>query len=266
MLVPLVVIHELGHFLVCKLGGIRVTQFAFGFGQKLFGFRYGDTEYRWNLLPLGGYVDFMGEAVYTGRIPRDAAHFYRRPKWLRFLVLVMGPLFNLILAFILLFLVFWMRPAFRPIFNEPLYTVGGVLADSPEAKAGLTAGDRIIAYNGTPVESSGDMLEHIALHPERHIELTIVRDGQEQSITYTIAENQRDGIGMMNFVQRSRVQVSQVGEGTPAAKGGLQENDIVVAINQTPIHYGIPGQTTFQEWPIVAAARKTKRYRHPSNL
>ena len=96
-----VIIHELGHFAVAKLLKIRVEAFAVGFGPTLFGFRKGETEYKVCAIPLGGYVKMTGENPgedLTGSIEE----FLSRPKWQRFLVAVMGPVMNILLAVFLL--------------------------------------------------------------------------------------------------------------------------------------------------------------------
>src|SRR5213592_4735026 len=95
----LIFAHEAGHFFVAKLFRVRVLVFSFGFGQRLFGFRKGDTDYRVSLIPLGGYVRMAGdipEEQQTGE--PDPAEFLSKPKWQRFLILVAGPLMNILIA------------------------------------------------------------------------------------------------------------------------------------------------------------------------
>ncbi len=235
LLVPLVVIHELGHFLMCKLGGIRVTQFAFGFGKRLFGFKYKGTDYRWNLLPLGGYVDFMGELIYTGEIPDDNKHFYHRPKWLRFLVLVMGPLFNMILAFGIFWAYHGVQPYLVPVYPADAYTVGYVEAESPEALAGLREGDIIQAIDGKPLEDHDKLREIIALSPNREITLQVMREGKPSEVRYTVATHKIDKLGRIFFHPSQRVMVGQVLAETPAQRAGLQSEDIITHVNDRPV-------------------------------
>src|SRR5688500_16651708 len=97
----IIVIHELGHFLVAKFFKIKVETFSVGFGPRLLGFRRGETDYRISAFPLGGYVEMAGEQ------PGDAVtgadnEFLSKPKWQRFLVAAAGPLMNIILAVVLL--------------------------------------------------------------------------------------------------------------------------------------------------------------------
>ena len=115
----LVLIHELGHFIVAKLCGVRVETFSVGFGTRLFGFRYGDTDYRISILPLGGYVKMAGElggdgAPISSSLPSGGGLIDRntslgdltsKPRWQRVLIALAGPISNFLLAFFLLFLV-----------------------------------------------------------------------------------------------------------------------------------------------------------------
>ena len=96
----LVFVHELGHFLAAKRVGIRVLKFQLGFNPTILSFRRGDTEYGIGALPLGGYVKMAGESPEDPRTGRDD-EFLSKTKWQRFQVLIMGPVMNLLLAFVL---------------------------------------------------------------------------------------------------------------------------------------------------------------------
>src|ERR1700740_1798047 len=93
----LIFAHEAGHFFVAKLFRVRVLVFSFGFGQRLFGFRKGDTDYRVSLIPLGGDVRMAGDMPEENQ-PGDPGEFLSKPKWQRFLILLAGPLMNLAIA------------------------------------------------------------------------------------------------------------------------------------------------------------------------
>src|SRR6188472_782839 len=97
----IIVIHELGHFLVAKFFKIKVETFSVGFGPRLIGYRYGDTDYRISAIPLGGYVKMAGESV-GDAVTGAPNEFLSKPKWQRFLVAVAGPLMNFVLAIVLL--------------------------------------------------------------------------------------------------------------------------------------------------------------------
>ena len=110
----MVVVHEFGHFIVAKLCGVRVEAFSVGFGPRLFGVKYGETDYRVCLLPLGGFVKMTGETpdgIQTGSGPENASDFdpgsfMNHPRWQRMLIGVAGPVSNLVLAFVLMLIYF----------------------------------------------------------------------------------------------------------------------------------------------------------------
>src|SRR5215475_4989964 len=102
----IIVIHELGHFLVAKFFKIKVETFSVGFGPRLVGFRKGDTDYRISAFPLGGYVKMAGETPAEKLEPPNDIQttqlFLAKPKWQRFLVAAAGPAMNIILAIVLI--------------------------------------------------------------------------------------------------------------------------------------------------------------------
>src|SRR5881409_3351991 len=97
----MILIDEFGHYAVAKLLGVRVEQFAIGFGKRLFGFKKGDTDYRVNALPFGGYVKMSGENPMDDRTG-DPGEFMSHPRWHRFLIAIAGPAMNIMLAVVLL--------------------------------------------------------------------------------------------------------------------------------------------------------------------
>src|SRR5262249_50767268 len=131
----LVFVHELGHFLAAKRVGIRVLKFQLGFNPTVVSFRRGDTEYGIGALPLGGYVKMAGDNpddVLTGR----GDEFLSKSKWERFQVLIMGPVMNLLLAFVLTAVVLY-QGVDMPAFQDQPVVVGAVQPDSPAAKVGI---------------------------------------------------------------------------------------------------------------------------------
>src|SRR6202161_1219471 len=97
----MILIHEFGHYAVAKWLGVRVEQFAIGFGKRLVGFRRGETDYRINILPLGGYVKMSGENPMDSRSD-DPGEFLNHPRWQRFIIALAGPFMNIMLAVALL--------------------------------------------------------------------------------------------------------------------------------------------------------------------
>src|SRR5580658_4443661 len=138
----MVVVHELGHFAVAKYFGVRVESFSVGFGPRLFGVRYGDTDYKVCLLPLGGFVKMTGENPSEEEPADDPAAFTAHPRWQRMLIGLAGPFSNFILAFVLMVIYFgWLNevPDVRPA------SVEWVTPGSDADHAGLRPGDVVTA-------------------------------------------------------------------------------------------------------------------------
>src|SRR5258708_34856808 len=138
----MILIHDCGHYAVAKLLGVRVEQFAIGFGKRLFGFRKGETDYRINLLPLGGYVKMSGENPMDERTG-DPKEFLSHSRWHRFLIAIAGPAMNILLAIGLLTIVYMVHYEYPAVFDEPA-VVGWIEPDTPAAKADVQPGDRIV--------------------------------------------------------------------------------------------------------------------------
>src|SRR4030081_1755617 len=138
----MILVHEFGHYAVAKLLGVRVEQFAIGFGKRLFGFRKGETDYRINLLPLGGYVKMSGENPMDERTG-DPKEFLSHSRWHRFLIAIAGPALNIFLAIFLLTTVYMVHYEYPAVLDEPT-VIGWVIKDTPAAKAGFQAGDRLV--------------------------------------------------------------------------------------------------------------------------
>src|SRR6202140_2974300 len=135
----MVLIHEFGHYAVAKLLGVRVEQFAIGFGKRLFGFRKGETDYRINALPFGGYVKMSGENPMDER-SGDPREFMSHSRWHRFLIAIAGPVMNILLAVVLLTIVYRVHYEY-PASKDLPAVVGWVEHDSPAPKIGGQRGD-----------------------------------------------------------------------------------------------------------------------------
>src|SRR5947199_2828072 len=146
-IIAIVMLHELGHFMTAKWAGMKVTEYFFGFGPKLWSIRKGETEYGIKALPLGGYVRITGMNSLEQVDPADEPRSFRQqsfPK--RVIVLVAGSFTHFLMAFVLLFLV-WAAVGVP----KSTLSVGGIYrlqGESPAAKAGFKVGDRILAVDG----------------------------------------------------------------------------------------------------------------------
>ncbi len=153
----LVFVHELGHFLFAKLFKVRVLKFSLGFGPKMYGKTIGDTEYLLSAIPLGGYVKMFGENPdeQQDAAGEKEASFAHKKVWQRFLIVLAGPLFNLLFTLVLFFGIF----AFVGLPDSlDTTTVGQVNPDSPAAVAGVLKDDTILSINGVATEEWLDVL------------------------------------------------------------------------------------------------------------
>jgi regulator of sigma E protease len=178
----LILIHELGHFLVAKYLGIGVERFSIGFGPKIIGRRWGETEYMLSVIPLGGYVKLLGDD------PRgaDSDHpraFLHKPIGHRVAVVAAGPLANFALAIAIFSGVHWVGVPTPQASEVP--EIGEVMADSPAMQAGLQAGDRILAIDGSPVSRWEDLVHTIHQHTNIPVQLRVRRGPQEFEVTVT---------------------------------------------------------------------------------
>src|SRR5271166_2756697 len=138
----MIMIHELGHFWAARYFDVKVEAFSFGFGPRLFGFRRGETDYRFSLILFGGYVKMAGEQV-GDESADDPRSLLAKPRWQRLIIAFAGPFMNMVLAVGLLTGLFMVK--FQKVSDADMEAViGHVMPDSAAAKAGIQDGDRIV--------------------------------------------------------------------------------------------------------------------------
>ena len=227
-------IHELGHFWAARYFDVKVEAFSFGFGPRLFGFRRGETDYRFSALPLGGYVKMAGEQV-GDENANDPRSVLSKPRWQRLIIAFAGPFMNVVLAVGVLTglnMVKYQRISDADM--EPV--IGHVAVDSPAAKAGLQDGDHIVRLDGKPNPTWEDVIVEEAEGAYRPMFLTIERNGKRFDATVTPTLNERIGVGSAGWDERGEIQLVVVEPGLPADQAGLKKNDIIVSVNGQPIH------------------------------
>jgi regulator of sigma E protease len=229
LLGALIFIHELGHYAMAKLFGVRVETFSLGFGKRLWGFRRGDTDYRISLLPLGGYVKMAGENPMEERTG-DPGEFMSHPRWQRFVIAIAGPVMNIILAVVLLTGVNMVH--YEP---PPLADIGWVAPNSPAAQAGIQPGDRIIKIQNIQNPRWDDVRERVAVNPKQTIALTVRRGGQIIDTKLTPAEVGADRQGDAGWEPPDEGVIGAVLPGKPAANAGVKAGDIIVSLNGSPV-------------------------------
>jgi regulator of sigma E protease len=174
----LIFVHELGHFLFAKLFGVRVLKFSLGFGPKVAGKVVGETEYVISAFPLGGYVKMFGENPDEQQVaPEDKkVSFAHKPVWQRFMVVLAGPLFNLLFAVVLFFMVFTTVGVPTAVDTT---RIGKVNENSPAAVAGMQTDDVILAINGEKTLGWLDVLEGVKSSGGQPVEVLIERGGEQ---------------------------------------------------------------------------------------
>ncbi len=235
----MVFVHEAGHFLAAKAFGVRVLTFSLGFGKRLFGFERGGTDYRVSVLPLGGYVKMAGDdpsAVLTG----DPGEFLSCPRWQRFVIILMGPMMNFVLAIVVLgglYMFHYQKPAYE---DQPL-VIGAVEAHSAAAEAGLQPGDRVVQFGGIKDPKWEDVKFKVLTSAGHSIPIVFKRDGETMRASLTPHAEGRDGAGVAGWYPYLPLVIEKVEPGQPASKAGLKAGDTIIALNSHPIYY----------WPLI---------------
>jgi regulator of sigma E protease len=230
----MILIHEFGHFAVAKLLGVRVEQFAIGFGKRLFGFKKGDTDYRINALPLGGYVKMSGENPMDER-SGDPGEFMSHPRWHRFLIAIAGPAMNILFAVGMLTCVYMVHYEYPAVLDEPA-VIGWVLQDTPAAKAGIQIGDRIVRIDGIQNPTWEQVIPREALNPNQPLDVTLERGGQlltKTIVPEALGPNQMGSAGWEP--KESSFPITDLEPGMPAEKAGMKLGDEIISVDGQPI-------------------------------
>ena len=169
LFVVLILIHEFGHFIAAKLLGVRVNEFAIGFGPKLFKWGKGETKYAVNLVPLGGYCAMEGEEEASD----DSRAFCNKAPWKRFLIVVMGAVFNLLLGLVLIAITLLPQKRFTST------TVHSFRENAVSANYGLQPGDKITHVEGRRIFAFDDLYYSFTNVEGDSVDMTVKRDGKK---------------------------------------------------------------------------------------
>lgn len=230
----MIMIHELGHFWAARFFDVKVEAFSFGFGPRLFGFRRGETDYRFSLILFGGYVKMAGEQV-TDENVDDPRGFMAKPRWQRLIIAFAGPFMNVVLAVALVTGLYMYE--YQKVADADLQAViGHVMPDSPAAKAGIQDNDRIVKLDGKEKPTWEDVGLEEVTSAYRPMYLTIERDGKRFDTVVTPLMSERSGLGFAGWDERGEIELGSVDPKMPAYKAGLRPGDLLVSVNGLPIH------------------------------
>ncbi len=225
-IVLFVLAHEAGHFVAAKATGMKVTEFFFGFGPRIWSFKRGETEYGFKVIPFGGYVKIVGMSQLEEVPPEDVGRTYREKEfWKKSVVVLSGVAMNFLIAYVMFFGLNLAQGIPVPT-NEVAVVVetleGG--APSPAVEAGLAPGDVIVAIDGVPTETWEEVASTLAARPGERITLTILRGGQTLEIAATLAERRDPETGAVRgFLGVGPTQVREsIGVTTAAGIAGRQ--------------------------------------------
>jgi len=209
----LLLVHELGHFIVARLAGIRVEEFGFGLPPRIWGVRRGDIIYSLNLIPLGAFVRMTGENGEAD--PPQEGSFSSKGKLARAAVLFAGPAMNFIAAALLFagaYMMGWPTPTSMEIY------IYKITAGSPAEAAGLQAGDRIVAMDGRKIETSDQFIQATRAKLGKPIVLTLERNGSEVEKTMVPRTQWAEGDGPLGIgLQGKVIQMTPVSYAAPQA-------------------------------------------------
>lgn len=214
----LIFIHELGHFLVAKKVGIKVHEFALGFGKKLFSTTRGETTYSLRLFPVGGFVKMEGEEQQSD----DERAFNKKPIWARTAVVVAGPLMNILLAVAILFAL---------VLYSGKYVSNQINAVDPKygaASAGIMAGDNIIRINNRQVRIWDDLNWEMMKNGGKDVKVTVIRGNLVKDFIVKPSL-------IMNYTTNDKNAVTDIRPESALERLGLKKGDVILSINGAKI-------------------------------
>lgn len=232
MIGVMILIHELGHYWAARFFDVKVDTFSFGFGPRLFGFKKGETDFRFSLILLGGYVKMAGEQPGDEQAA-DPRSLTNKPRWQRLIILFAGPAMNIILAVAVLTGLFMVRFPKIPDTRSP--EIGYIVPDSPAAKAGLKEGDRIVQIGDESNPTWEDISMREVASAGHTINVWIVRNGQRELVHVTPTLEPKTGTGFAGWEEPNKIEIGNLKADSPAAKAGLKPGDVFVSVDGQPI-------------------------------
>lgn len=240
--------HEIGHFWAAKRGGVKVESFSIGFPPKLYSFKKGETEYIISAIPFGGYVKMAGDNPAEG-LKGEPWEFLSAPVWTRMRIVLAGPLFNFVLAIIVLSLIYMISGV--PVISNQ---IGQIEKGSSAATAELLVKDKIIRVAGQPTNNWTDVIKAVSncsnsnAKDDTLIKITILR-GTKEIEKELLVENKKARIGDIGVLPYVPSEIESVVKDSPAYKSGIKAGDIVISINGKPVSQWIEMSEVIQQNP-----------------
>lgn len=227
-------VHELGHFWVARRRGMVVERFFIGFGPRIFSWKRDGVEYGVAWLPFGGYValpQMSPMEALEGKTENTADQLPASTPLSKILVALAGPIMNVIFAFLLAAIVWWIGLS-MPI-NPSV--VGWVELGSREEQLGIQVGDRITQVNDRPVKTWMDIQRAVAVSREPNVQIVFERAGQQFRHTLETEVNAAFGVKTINLFSMGRPVANGFLEDSPAEKAGIQIEDKFLSVQGLPV-------------------------------
>ncbi len=240
MLGILVFVHELGHFCIAKLCGVKVLKFSLGFGPRLVSRQWGETEYMICAIPLGGYVQMLGEG--GGDQGEDAEvdpaeehrSFAKQTLSRRAAIVAAGPVMNLILPFMVLPLAYLVGINLPAYLEEPP-CIGYVVPESEGASAGFLSGDCVVSISGMPVSNWTDTGPALVNSAGEPIVFSLERGGQPVELTIAPENGALEGLQSIGLLPDQAAVIGSMAPAMPAVEAGLKAGDRILAVGDNQI-------------------------------
>ncbi|RGD04187.1 RIP metalloprotease RseP [Lachnospiraceae bacterium AM25-11LB] len=238
----IIIFHELGHFLLAKRNGIKVTEFSLGMGPRLLSTQKGETRYSLKLFPIGGSCMMVGEDDDDD----SEGSFNKASVWARISVVAAGPIFNFILAFVFAMII-------TSVAGYDPARVLQVEENSPAAKAGLQEGDIITEFQGRNIVLGRDLDSYMMLHGLEDEDITLIykRDGKEKEVSFEAYSEEKYMLGF-SYVPTpdGEPEVTQVVLNGAMMEAGVQVGDIIREINGEAIETSQEIQEYWEKNPL----------------
>jgi len=253
----LVAFHEFGHFWVARRAGVKVLKFSIGFGPKLAGRQSGETEYVVSAIPLGGYVKMLGEDLSDPEVSEEdkGRSFAHAPLLKRIAIVAAGPVFNLLLAYVIF--TAWLAtgaPLFVPSFADLASNVETVVPGSAAEAGGVRSGDRILRIGDKPIATWQEMTDIIKHSPGAPLKIVVERNGRPETLTVTPTPRKE------KLADGTEIEIGQMGI-TKANKAVVKSDNILMA----PID-GLTATWGWTKLTVVGIAKMVTREISSDNI